>query len=118
MTATINLKTNFAHEMPDVEEEPGCRAMKAIVFAVQEIIADALADKETLFSAIHPRTLTIMIINNIMVNLFLSACPPEYNTLETRLKMARSMVDEINKVFIDCIEKIETVRSISIDTKQ
>lgn len=96
-----------------MEEEAACTAMRDIVYTVEHLLRQAIADKSTHFETVHPRQLIALIINNIMLNLFINTVPTDINPIDKRLKMARELVEEIGTIFLDCVEKIETVRDQS-----
>ncbi len=102
-------------DQQDYRENPALEAMAVIVDTLGGLYALALKDKSTHFYLMHPRVLLSTLVTNIMLNFFLNMVPVEKNPINVRLEMAHDLMKEINTIFLDCVQKMETLRD---DTKE
>lgn len=94
----IRLSTNVGQET-----HPSAKAMNDILTIMMKELGKHLGNEKTRLQELPPQGLIIMITNNVLMNMFLQC----YNgSNETILEDARSIVENVKKTFLDCIEKV------------
>ena len=89
----------------EAKPDPHRDAINEITDVVVELVLRGIEDHQTGFKELCPKTLISVIVNNIMLNLFLCAVKDKA-TLDIRLKMAQSLIDDTSELFMTCYEKI------------
>ena len=87
-------------------DNPLVLAMTHLMTEVDKTIQEVLNEHYTVFKTMHPSLVILTIVNNVLLNLFLTSIPEDV-IFTVKQKMAVDMIESIGKVFFESLEKIE-----------